>query len=174
MPIGVHWSALCLEEIKNRWCEEWRLELRLVNPRTAGYSINPWVTSCAIWNLSCIKMHATMLYILNPQKCGGFQQRLKRQKNPPHFISCIPVACNLLHEMMNRWCEEWRLALYLVNPTNGTVFNKSVSDIVCGVESIVHQDARYHALHIKPLKVRWIFQCLKRQKNPPHLMLSSS
>nr|WP_311461247.1 hypothetical protein [uncultured Aggregatibacter sp.] len=29
---------------------------------------------------------------------------------------------------------------------NGTVFDKSVGNIVCGVESIVHQDARYHAL----------------------------
>ena len=25
----------------------------------AGYSINLWATSCAVWNLSCIKMHAT-------------------------------------------------------------------------------------------------------------------
>ena len=28
-------------------------------------------------------------------------QCLKRQKNPPHFISCSPVACNLLHEIKN-------------------------------------------------------------------------
>ena len=63
-----------LHEIRNRWCEEWRSKLHWVNPRMAGYSINLWATSCAEWNLSCIKMHATM------------QQRLKRQKNPPHFI----------------------------------------------------------------------------------------
>ena len=29
------------------------------------------------------------------------------------------------------------------------VFDKSVGDIVCGVESIVHQDARYHATMFK-------------------------
>jgi len=26
------------------------------------------------------------LTILNPKNCGRFQQRLKRQKNPPHWI----------------------------------------------------------------------------------------
>ena len=30
--------------------------------------------------------------------------------------------------------------------TNGTVFDKSVGNILCGVESVVHQDARYHVL----------------------------
>ncbi|MFC2544555.1 MAG: hypothetical protein ACFNUN_06775 [Aggregatibacter sp.] len=29
---------------------------------------------------------------------------------------------------------------------NGAVFDKFVGDIVCGVESVVHQDARYHTL----------------------------
>ena len=33
--------------------------------------------------------------------------------------------------------------------TNGTVFDKSVGNIVCGVESVVHQDARYHATTFK-------------------------
>ena len=33
--------------------------------------------------------------------------------------------------------------------TNGTVFDKFVGDILCGVESIVHQDARYHATTFK-------------------------
>ena len=32
---------------------------------------------------------------------------------------------------------------------NGRVFDKSVGDIVCGVESVVHQDARYHATTFK-------------------------
>ena len=29
---------------------------------------------------------------------------------------------------------------------NGRIFDKSVGDILCGVESVVHQDARYHVL----------------------------
>ena len=39
----------------------------------------------------------------------------------------------------------WRMTfrVTLGQSTNGRVFNKSVSDIVCGVESVVHQDARY-------------------------------
>jgi len=32
---------------------------------------------------------------------------------------------------------------------NGSAFNKSVGDIMCGVESVVHQDARYHATTFK-------------------------
>ncbi|MFC2544652.1 MAG: hypothetical protein ACFNUN_07275, partial [Aggregatibacter sp.] len=32
---------------------------------------------------------------------------------------------------------------------NGRVFDKSVGNIVCGVESVVHQDARYHATTFK-------------------------
>ena len=33
--------------------------------------------------------------------------------------------------------------------TNGRVFDKCVGNIVCGVESVVHQDARYHATTFK-------------------------
>jgi len=33
--------------------------------------------------------------------------------------------------------------------TNGTVFDKSVGDIVCCGKFIVHQDARYHATTFK-------------------------
>ena len=42
----------------------------------------------------------------------------------------------------------WRMTFGVIfgKPTNGTVFDKSVGDIVCGVESVVHQDARYHVL----------------------------
>ncbi|VTX66858.1 hypothetical protein [uncultured Aggregatibacter sp.] len=47
------------------------------------------------------------------------------------FISL--VACNLLHEIDRRYYD-------------GTVFDKSVGNIVCGVESVVHQDARYYVL----------------------------
>ena len=54
-------------------------------------------------------MHATM------------QQRLKRQKNPPHFILCSPVACNLLHEIKN----------------------PHIREMAFDVKSVVHQDARY-------------------------------
>ena len=45
----------------------------------------------------------------------------------------------------------WRVTfeVTLGQSTNGTVFDKSVGDIVCGVESIVHQDARYHATTFK-------------------------
>ena len=45
----------------------------------------------------------------------------------------------------------WRMTfgVTLGQSTNGTVFDKSVGDIMCGVESIVHQDARYHATTFK-------------------------
>ena len=44
---------------------------------------------------SCIKMHATM------------QQRLKRQKNPPHFISCSPRSVQLVAR--NQESLMWRM-----------------------------------------------------------------
>ena len=39
----------------------------------------------------------------------------------------------------------WRMTFEVTfgQSTNGTVFDKSVGDIVCGVKSVVHQDARY-------------------------------
>ena len=45
----------------------------------------------------------------------------------------------------------WRMTfgVTLGQSTNGREFNKSVSDILCGVESVVHQDARYHATTFK-------------------------
>ena len=45
----------------------------------------------------------------------------------------------------------WRMTfgVTLGQSTNGTVFDKSVGNIVCGVESVVHQDARYHATTFK-------------------------
>ena len=48
----------------------------------------------------------------------------------------------------------WRMTfeVTLGQSTNGTVFDKSVGDIVCGVESVVHQDARYHVLLYKSQK----------------------
>ena len=45
----------------------------------------------------------------------------------------------------------WRMTfgVTLGQSTNGREFDKSVSNIVCGVESVVHQDARYHATTFK-------------------------
>ena len=45
----------------------------------------------------------------------------------------------------------WRMTfgVTLGQSTNGRAFNKSVGNIVCGVESVVHQDARYHATTFK-------------------------
>ena len=45
----------------------------------------------------------------------------------------------------------WRMMfeVTLGQSTNGWVFDKSVSDILCGEEFIVHQDARYHATTFK-------------------------
>jgi len=42
----------------------------------------------------------------------------------------------------------WRMTfeVTLGKSTNSRVFDKPVGNIVCGVESVVHQDARYHAL----------------------------
>ena len=58
----------------------------------------------------------------------------------------------------------WRMTfeVTLGQSTNGTIFDKPVGDIVCGVESVVHQDARYHVT------------TFKTSENPPHLILSSS
>ena len=41
----------------------------------------------------------------------------------------------------------WRMTFGVTfsQSTNGREFDKSVGDIVCGVKSVVHQDARYHA-----------------------------
>jgi len=63
-----------------------------------------------------------------------------------YFISL--VACNLLHEIERRYYDGTTFLRIIAfgKPTNGRVFDKSVSDILCGVESIVHQDARYHVL----------------------------
>ena len=69
----------------------------------------------------------------------------------------------------------WRMTfrVTLGQSTNGTVFNKSVGNIVCDVESVVHQDARYHTLlYQTSQKCGGFQQHLKCQQNPPHLMLS--
>ena len=59
------------------------------------------------------------------------------------FISL--VACNLLHEIERRYYDGTTFLRIIAfgKPTNGSAFNKSVLNIVCGVESVVHQDARY-------------------------------
>ena len=137
----------------------------LVNPRTAGYSITPWETSCAIWNPSSIKMHATMSYYIKRQKVRWISTTFKTSEKSTaldviSLVACnllhemrnhyfiFLVACNLLHEIRNRWCEEWRSELHWVNPWTAWVFDKSVSNIMCGVESVVHQDAQYKKLPI--------------------------
>ena len=58
------------------------------------------------------------------------------------------VACNLLHEIDRRYYDGKTFLRIIAfgQSTNGTVFDKSVGDIVCGVESVMHQDARYHVL----------------------------
>ena len=45
----------------------------------------------------------------------------------------------------------WRMMfeVTLGQSTNGCAFNKSVGDMMCGVEAVVHQDARYHATTFK-------------------------
>ena len=45
----------------------------------------------------------------------------------------------------------WRMTFRVIlgQSANGRVFDKSVGNIVCGVESVVHQDARYHATTFK-------------------------
>ena len=61
-------------------------------------------------------------------------------------LDFIPlVACNLLHEIERRYYDGKTFLRIIAfgQSANGTVFDKSVSDIMCGVESIVHQDARY-------------------------------
>jgi len=57
----------------------------------------------------------------------------------------------LLHEIERRYYDGTTFLRIIAfdKPTNGRVFNKSVGDIVCGGEFIVHQDARYHATTFK-------------------------
>ena len=162
MPIGVHWSVLCLEEIRNRWCEEWCLELRLVNPRTAGYSINPWATLCAVGNSSCIKMHATMSYYIKSPKGRWISTTFKTSEKSTALDVISLVACNLLHEIRNHWCGEWRSELHWVNPR------------MAG-NSINPWATSYAVWNLSCIKMHATMQQrLKRQKNPPHLILCPS
>ena len=63
-----------------------------------------------------------------------------------YFMSL--VACNLLHEIDRRYYDgkTFLRIIAFSQSTNGTVFDKSVGDIMCCGKFIVHQDARYHAL----------------------------
>ena len=135
-----------LHEIRNRWCEEWCSELYLVTPRTAGYSINLWATLCAEWNLSCIKMHATMSYYTKPQKVRWLFPMFKTSEKSTALYFMQPRSVQLVAR--NQESLMWRMTfgVTLGQSANGTVFDKSVGNIVCGVESVVHQDARYHTL----------------------------
>ena len=63
-----------------------------------------------------------------------------------YVYGVIPRSVQLVAR--NQESLMWRMmfGVTLGQSTNGTVFDKSVGDIVCGVESVVHQDARYHVL----------------------------
>ena len=58
-------------------------------------------------------------------------------------------------------------------PVDSMTFNKFVGGMMCGGELIVHQDARYYALHINPQKVRWISTTFKTSKKSTALDLIS-
>ena len=135
-----------LHEMGNRWCEESRLELHWVNPRTAGYSINLWATWCAVGNSSCIKMHATMSHYIQPPKSAVDFNNVLNVRKIHRTLFYLPRSVQLVAR--NEESLMWRMAfgVTLGQSTNSRVFDKSVDDIVCGVESIVHQDARYHVL----------------------------
>ena len=151
-----------LHEIRNHWYGEWRLELHWANPRTAGYSINPWATSCAAGNSSCIKMHATMPWYIKSQKVQWISTTFKTLLKSTALYFMSLVACNLLHEIRNRWYEEWHLELHWVNPrTAAHSINPSATSCAAWNLSCI----KMHATMQQPLK---------RQKNPPHFILSPS
>ncbi|WP_454901615.1 hypothetical protein [Aggregatibacter sp.] len=54
----------------------------------------------------------------------------------------------MLHEIERRYYDGTTFLRIIAfgQSTNGTVFDKSVGDMMCGGEFIVHQDARYHVL----------------------------
>ena len=118
---------------------------------TLGQSTNGRVfnksvaTLCAVWNPSYIKMHATMSNYIKRQKVRWISTTFKMSAKSTALYFMSLVACNLLHEIERRYYDGTTFLRIIAfgKPTNGTVFNKSVSDIVCGVESVVHQDARY-------------------------------
>ena len=81
----------------------WRMTFGVTLGQSANgrYSINAWATSCAVWNLSCIKMHATMSNYIKRQKVRWISTTFKTSEKSTalYFISLI--TCNLLHEIRN-------------------------------------------------------------------------
>ena len=100
---------------------------------------------CA-WNPSCIKMHATTSYYIKPPKSAVDFNNVLNVRKIHRTLFYLPCSVQLVAR--NQESLMWRMTFGVIfgKPTNGRVFDKSVGDIVCGVESIVHQDARYHAL----------------------------
>ena len=90
-------------------------------------------------------MHATMSYYIKPQKVRWISTTFKTSEKSTALDFISLVACNLLHEIERRYYDGTTFLRIIAfgKPTNGSAFNKSVLNIVCGVESVVHQDARY-------------------------------
>ena len=93
-------------------------------------------------------MHATMSYYIKSPKVRWISTTFKTSEKSTALDFILLVACNLLHEIDRRYYDGTTFLRIIAfsQSMNGTVFDKSVGDIVCGVESVVHQDARYHVL----------------------------
>ena len=93
-------------------------------------------------------MHATMSYYIKSQKVRWISTTFKTSEKSTALDFISLVACNLLHEIERHYYNGTTFLRIIAfdKPTNGSAFNKSVRNIVCAVESVVHQDARYHAL----------------------------
>ena len=93
-------------------------------------------------------MHATMSYYIKSPKVRWISTTFKTSEKSTALDVIFLVACNLLHEIDRRYYDGTTFLRIIAfsQSMNGTVFDKSVGDIVCGVESVVHQDARYHVL----------------------------
>ena len=89
-------------------------------------------------------MHATSYYI-KPQKGRWISTTFKTSEKFTALYFILLVACNLLHEIERRYYDGTTFLRIIAfgQSANGMVFDKPVGDIVCGVESVVHQDARY-------------------------------
>ena len=106
---------------------------------TLGQSTNSTIFDKSVGNIVCgveSVVHQDARYHATTFKTSEKSTAL-------NFISL--VACNLLHEIERRYYDGTTFLRIIAfgQSANGMVFDKPVGDIVCGVESIVHQDARY-------------------------------
>ena len=106
---------------------------------TLGQSTNGTVFDKSVGNIVCgveSVVHQDARYHATTFKTSEKSTAL-------NFISL--VACNLLHEIERRYYDGTTFLRIIAfgQSANGRIFDKSVGDIVCGVESVVHQDARY-------------------------------